>query len=84
MIAADSSEVPVLAMILEEGESLSPPTVWRVWTLATVASYFSAVTWSSKTLTYAMEVASCYVVVREASVRLLGKPREEGRVIVFI
>ena len=64
MMAVDASEVPMLVMISAGGEALSPPTVRRVWTLATVASYFSAVTWSSKTLTYAMKEASSSVVER--------------------
>ena len=64
MVAADASEVPVLANILAGGEALSLPTVRRVWTLTTVASYFSAVTWSSKTLTYAMKEAYSSVVER--------------------
>ena len=55
----------------------------RVWTLATVASSFSAATWSSKTLTYATKAASRYVVVREAYVRMLVDPQEEGSVIIF-
>ena len=83
MVAADASEVPVLANILAGGEALSLPTVRRVWTLTTVASYFSAVTWSSKTLAYATKANSHSVVVRGASVRLLVDPQEEGSVVVF-
>ena len=44
MMAADASEATVIAMILAGGAALLAPTVRRVWTLATVASYFSAVT----------------------------------------
>ena len=58
MMVADTLDVPVLVMILVGGEALSPPTVRHVWTLATVASCFSAVTWSSKTLTYEMKAVS--------------------------
>ena len=83
MMVADASEVPVLAMISAGGEALSPPTVRRVWKLATV-SYFSAITWSSKNSTYAMKADSRSVVVREESVRLLVEPKEEGSVVVFI
>ena len=58
-----------------------PPTVRRVWELATVVSFFSAVIWSSKTLTYVMKADSRSIVVREESVRLFVEPREEGSVV---
>ena len=83
IMAADASEVPILAMVLAGRESLLPPTVRLVWRLDTVASDFSAVTWSSKTSTYAMKAASCSVLVRGASVRLLVYPQEEVRFFVF-
>ena len=82
-MAADASEVPMLAMVLAGREALLPPTVRLVWRLDTVASDFSAVTWSSKTSTYAMKAASCSVLVRGASVRLLVYPQEEVRFFVF-
>ena len=78
MMVADISEVLVLAMISVGGETLWPPTMRRVWTLATVESSFNAVTWSSKTSTYAMKAGYHSVVVWEASVRLLVEPQEEG------
>ena len=74
MMAAYVSEVPVLAMISAGEEDLSPPTVRRVWILATVASSFSAVTCFSKISTYVMKADSCSMVVREALVRLLVQP----------